>query len=228
MKNLKLFLNEAVKCGRLSFNPFARFGFKIPKAEIDAIALTEQELNELEHLDLSDNPSLSIIRDHFICMCYSGLRISDYVQLAKAESFGEQTPIMNIKTKEISYVPTLPPISRILSKHKNCLPKLFSEQYINREIKNIVARIPLFKEQELLKITYGSGAKPRYSPRFKLVSNHTARRTLITILLRQGFTPEEVMAITGHTSIRSIRLYNKMTKKELSLGIKNRFKDPGA
>jgi site-specific recombinase XerD len=228
LKNLKVFINEAVKVGRISLNPFARFGIKVPKEEIDAIALTEQELRELEQLDLTDEPRLSIIRDHYICMCFSGLRISDYLQFAKIDSIGEQTPIVNQKTKKISYIPTLPPVRRVLARYQNSLPEVFTEQHINRTIKEIVARIPSFQKIEHQLISFGYGSKRRDVPRFTLVTNHTARRTLVTILLRQGFTYEEVMAMTGHTDIRSIRSYNKMTNKEKVGRIQSQFIDPGA
>ena len=227
LKSLKLFLNEALKSGRIPFNPFARFGLRIPKVEVEAIALTEEELIQLEQLDLSQNPSLSIIRDHYICMCFTGLRISDYLLYAKKDSIEEVSPIQNIKTKEISYVPTLPPVKRILSKHQNSFPQIYTEQYINRKIKDIFKLIPGFDQNEAYTRVYGSGSKTFNVPRYKLVTNHTARRTLVTMLLRQGFTYDEVMAMTGHRDIRSIRSYNRIPKKELAQSIMNRFKDRG-
>ncbi len=44
-------------------------------------------------------------------------------------------------------------------------------------------------------------------PTYKLVSCHTARRTMITLALKAGMLPKEVMKISGHRNRRSFDIY---------------------
>ena len=50
--------------------------------------------------------------------------------------------------------------------------------------------------------------------KYELISSHTARYTGITLSMKKGLLPEEVMQISGHTDRRNFDKYVKITRQE--------------
>jgi hypothetical protein len=83
IKNIKVFMNEAVDrklTANLQFN-YKRF--KTVEEPTETIYLTEKVIKRLYGLDLSSNSRLDKVRDLFIVACYTGLRFSDLMVLRK-------------------------------------------------------------------------------------------------------------------------------------------------
>lgn len=60
--------------------------------------------------------------------------------------------------------------------------------------------------------------------RWEIVSTHTTRRSRITNLHKSGYTDREIMAESGHQSIRNFETYMKMSPAERALAIYNKYK----
>ena len=53
----------------------------------------------------------------------------------------------------------------------------------------------------------------------KLYTNHSIRSTGTTFLSRAKFTPKQIMSVTGHRSLNSLAMYEKVSDSEkLSMG----------
>jgi integrase len=46
-------------------------------------------------------------------------------------------------------------------------------------------------------------------PKYELLTSHVARRTFVTMCLRKGMSPEDIRAVTGHTTADMIMKYVK-------------------
>src|ERR1017187_1061110 len=100
IKNVKVFLNEATERGINKKLDYKSKRFKVVSEEADTIYLTESEIKNLYDLDLSENPRLERVRDLFIVGCYTGLRFSDFSQIASENIKNGFISIRTQKTDE--------------------------------------------------------------------------------------------------------------------------------
>jgi molybdopterin converting factor small subunit len=77
LKSLHTFLNWLVDKGYIEKNHFKGIKFPYKVNPADTISLSEEELNRLYLLDLTENKRLEQVRDVFCIECYTGLRYSD-------------------------------------------------------------------------------------------------------------------------------------------------------
>jgi site-specific recombinase XerD len=214
MKNLKSIIIILIRRGMMSKNPFFIYGIQIPKEDVFNIALTKEELEELEQLDLSMNKTLEHVRDHFLCMCYTALRISDYRKFISYDHSKDVVGVWTTKTKELSCVPISLPVRRILQKYNGKMPKLISSQKMALYIKDVCSMIPSLCVLIRRVYTKGGHSIEDTVPKYTLISNHTARRTFVTVMKRLGVPDATIMAVTGQKDIRSLKIYNKMLQEE--------------
>ena len=73
IKNIKVFMNEAVDRKLTANLQFKNRRFKTVEESSDSIYLTEKEIKKLYDLDLSGNPRVEKVRDLFVFGCYTGL-----------------------------------------------------------------------------------------------------------------------------------------------------------
>jgi len=217
LKNLKTIIGIFHNRGVIKSNPFIVHSIGIPKEEVTNIALTEEELEELQQHDLSESKTLDVVRDHFICMCYTGLRVSDYSQFIKMDLSGDVVELISKKTKVQCAIPILPPVRRIWEKYGGKMPPVISEQKMAQYIKVIAQRVPSLHQLVSKVETIGGKSVSKRLPKYQMISNHTARRTMITLLRRKNISAQDIMAITGHKDHRSIRTYDKILKSESAL-----------
>lgn len=187
-KNLKSFINIAIKRDIRIANPYEFFKIKRIKGNRDF--LTPEELNNLIELyfsiDLS--PELQNVLEYFLFACYTGLRISD-VQVLNSESIIAGMLVFTpVKTKNLRKVVKIPLPDMALHIIKDRVGKLFnciSDQKTNLNLKDIAA-----------------AAKIK-----KCVSFHVARHTFATTFLRNGGTVEVLQKLLGHSKIETTMEY---------------------
>lgn len=85
-------------------------------------------------------------------------------------------------------------------KYNDYLKELCEEAGINREVQ-IVKKIGKRRIFEKYK-------------KYELISSHTGRRSFITLSLKKGLLPEQVMKITGHKKRSTFHKYVKITQDE--------------
>lgn len=183
--------------------------FKKISEETFDIYLDEKELKAMYELKLNARQDLT--RDWFILDCYTGLRVSDLTRLSKINLSKGFINISNEKTDEQVIIPIHPYVKAILSKYKGVPPKL-SDQELNRTIKHVAKKV--IKGTVLFQITKGGKRVDEYLKKWEMVSNHCARRSFITNLLKRGASETLVMKLTGIKSSATLKRYNRMSIQE--------------
>ncbi|WP_029034231.1 site-specific integrase [Salinimicrobium terrae] len=215
IKTLKTFMNEATDRGYNTNLEFKKRKFKTVREESDSIYLTLEELEKFEKLDLSASPRLEKVRDLFLIGCYTGLRFSDFTQI-KPENIIVEKSIIQVRTQKTGERVSIPlhkTVKKILAKYDNILPKAYTNQVMNRYLKD-VASLAGLKETVETTITRGGKVEKMPSKKFDLVSTHTARRSFATNLYLADVPSISIMKITGHRSERSFLQYIRVTQEQ--------------
>ena len=87
-----------------------------------------------------------------------------------------------------------------------------SNPEFNKLIKE-VAELCGFNDTIKIQSKKGKQIVTKQFKQYEKISSHDCRRTFITLSLELGMRPETVMSITGHTSIKTMYRYNKLTEK---------------
>ncbi len=211
---LKLVLTEATELGLNQNHSFKGKRFKPVRENSDSIYLTEEELQAIEALNLAQKPKLERVRDLFLVGCYTGLRFSDFSNLRAENIKNGFIEITQIKTGDPVAVPVHPVVQRILKKYDNELPKAISNQKMNDYLKEIGRMVPDLHERTSKSITKGGLKVSLNSPKWKMITSHTARRSFATNEYLAGTPTITIMAITGHRTEKAFMKYIKITPRE--------------
>lgn len=206
VKDLKTFLNWCFDNGYNKNLDYKKF--KILREDIEIVYLTSEELDKLYNLPIASD-ALSRSRDLFCFGCYTGLRFSDIANIDKSNIKNNEIKIRIQKTKDILSIPLLPRAIKILEDYQYNLP-VISNQKLNFNLKKICKSADINQEIKIHKYR-GATREDITTPKHKLITTHSARRTFITLSMEKGIRPEVVMAITGHKSYNTFKKYIKIT-----------------
>lgn len=215
VKNIKVFMNEAVERGLTKNLEFRNKKFKIIEEETENIYLTEDEIKKIYDLDLSNNKRLDRVRDLFIIACYTGLRFSDLMQL-RDENFTDNKTKIKIKTEktgELVVIPLNTYIKNILEKNGGVVPELISNVKMNKYLKDLAQAAEL-NEDVMISYTKGGVRKSEIFKKHELVTVHTARRSFATNAFLRDIPTISIMKITGHRTERSFMKYIKISQED--------------
>jgi len=220
IKNLKVFMGEAVDKGLTKNMTFRQKKFKILDETPDTIHLNDDELDKMHELDLKEKKNLEKARDLFLLDCYIGLRISDFKKLKKV-NFVEIDGVkcMKIRTQksgEQVIVPLRKNAIQLLEKYDFKLPDLFEDQTMNRMIKQIGKLAGINDSIQVTK-TIGGKVVTETIEKHNLITNHTARRSFATNYYNATKDAYSIMKITGHRTERSFLKYIRNTKEQNAL-----------
>jgi len=220
VSTLKTFLREATETGINTNLKFQSKAFKVVETESDSIALSEEELNAMYLLNLSNNTRLEKVRDLFIIGACTGLRFSDFTDIKpdniKKDDKGFILDIIQFKTKNQVVVPLNKVSLEILQKYDNQLPPAITNQKFNEYIKEIAQMVEALHEPQTRAITKGGKQFEETVPKWQLVSSHTARRSFATNAYERGTPAISLMQISGHRTEKSFISYIKTSKKKHS------------
>ncbi|MEO1262589.1 MAG: site-specific integrase [Bacteroidota bacterium] len=222
-KNLKKYINLAINFDYLdiSKNPYKKF--KVEKKPTSRAYLTESELELFENVQFpKEKEYLNLIRDFFLFCCYTGLRYSDASRITREfVSITPQGTDLFLKAQKTAKpyhfnLRKLFPVdgqemSRpeiILHKYLGKINKVFggdpkynrtpifqglSNQYLNRELKNIASLLDVREEIK------------------KNISTHVARHTFGTIMADK--VPVTILQeLMQHSKISETMIYVHMDK----------------
>jgi site-specific recombinase XerD len=183
-------------------------------------------MKDMYELDLSDNPQWDLIRDQFLVLCWTGLRISDFSQFNAFDRGDEEViTLHNEKTDTEIHIPIFPMAKRILDKYNGRFPKMLNEQTLNEEIKEIGKLVPGLNRSIQIKYTKGGVVIKETLKRYQLLVLHCARRTFATMLVTElGIDLSTVCLITGHKSIKTLEIYLKHNNKNALTGVIEKVK----
>lgn len=218
LKNLKTFLigaNEKRLINNLDFNIK---DFSVAPQETTAIYLSEEELNKMFELDLSDKKHYELARDIFLIGCYTGQRISDYNGLTKSNikkiNEKEYFTIVQKKTKVKVNCPITKKIKYIMDNRYNGQPpKKILEKDLNKYIKIIGEKLEFNDNIECLS-NKGGIEKKEFIPKYNLIHSHTARRSFCSNMYKKKMPVFDIMLFSGHKTEKEFYKYIRIAGEE--------------
>ncbi|MCH3884382.1 tyrosine-type recombinase/integrase [Tenacibaculum aquimarinum] len=222
IKNLKIFLNDALINGISNNAIFKNRSFKVLKEVTTDIYLTDKEIETLAEKDFSNRPRIELARDIFLIGCYTGQRVSDYNGLTNENievlDGHKIIKITQKKTKAIVYTPITDVIKKIMSRYNNSFPPKLSEPVLRKNIKTACSNAGF---KDLISISYTKGGKliKKEVPKHQLVKTHTARRSFCTNHFIAGKSIQNIMLFSGHKTEREFYKYIRIEKRQEALAV---------
>jgi integrase len=215
IKNLKVFMNEAVDRKFTSNLQFKNKRFRTVEEPSETIYLNEKEINRLYRLDLAAKTRLEKVRDLFIIACYTGLRFSDLIELRNENIIndGSIVRIRTQKTGELVIIPLKGYVKAILKKYDGIPPQAISNQKMNEYLKELGEMAEL-KEDVVISLTKGGKRQTENFRKYELITTHTARRSFATNAYLQNVPTISIMKITGHRTEKSFLKYIKISQED--------------
>ncbi len=219
-KALKIFtriLNKAFEDGLIDtqfYKPLFTKLYRELKLKQDSnkFALTKEEILKIEQYE-PEEKDLKLTRDLFLFEIYTAQRVSDLFKTHKASvNLDDRTlNFRQTKTNEMVSIPLIDKAIDILKKYPNMeFPKI-SEQYYNRQIKELARNAGI---DDLITIERKSLNRTEkiVKEKWELLASHHARVTCIVNMAQNGALPEEIITVTGHSNPRSIDPYMKIAE----------------
>lgn len=201
IKILKALMRLAMDKGLHNNTIFQHKLFKKVTVKTNKIYLTKEEIQQMEELDLSEDPSLAAERDRFLISYYFLTRYSDSVKIRKKDFFekGGRTYLryFQVKTGKECVIPARDAALAILEKRDYNLSG-DTNQEANRKLKTISAMAGI-------NIVVQEG--DRTGPKWKFVTTHTARRSAATHLALQGVNLKIIADLGGWEKVETLRTY---------------------
>jgi integrase len=185
------------------------------------IALTDSDVLKIINY-IPQRRKLIHTRYYFLFNIYSGIRISDFINLTK-EKIDLENGLIKLITKKGDSDITIP-----ISKQMKIILDQFDVTQFKESLLSSysVALKDLCKEAGIVDLVVETSYKnnkriEEYKPKYKLVSSHTARRTFITRLRQRSISDSEIIKVTGHSNDLILRRYTKIDNAEAVSNIKN-------
>jgi len=218
IQTLKTFLRSAEESGESVNQSYRTKRFRTPSEITDKVYLTVEELNELFHLDLTQNKRLEHVRDLFIVGAWTGLRFSDFSKIQPEQITGGRLRIRTEKTGTTVVIPLHACVRAIMDKYRtlysNSLPPAISNQKMNEYLKEVAKMVESLRAPVMISSTVAGSRKSVAKKKYELVTTHTARRSFATNMYKMGTPTRSIMAITGHQSESSFRAYIRLDSDE--------------
>ena len=236
LRNIKTFLAWAeIHPKRYNTNSDYK-RFKGENDDPEPLYLNESELEKFKNYDASFSTSQQKSKDIFIFQCHTGQRIGDLLNLRKQDiRLIEDGPAKEWvlyqqkgNKKYPIYIPILDAAEEILEKYCKGIQDsdlVFPGQsnvMLNKNIKKIAKAGKI--DTIITKVNYcGKKRIQLTQPKHKFIGTHTARKTFISLSLQWGIRPEQLKAITGHTSVKQMTPYIGNDKTQLTSDLKEKW-----
>lgn len=214
-RNLGLFKTFMfwAKKNKYTFNDtFIEFK-KVEKVLTNQVALTMDDLNNLINHEF-ESKKLERVRDVFVFACVTGMRFGELSLISKSNVSDNHITLKEDKdkNKEVRSIPLTTLSRHILLKYDYKLP-LIENQNQNKFIKDV------FKEMGYNHKVQKNTTKGKENIKEDLffydrISTHTARRTFITMMKRQGKSDKLIAKITGHTDMKTLNQYYQVDDEQ--------------
>ncbi|MBP6978220.1 MAG: phage integrase SAM-like domain-containing protein [Bacteroidales bacterium] len=215
IKNIKVFMGEALKRGLTDNREFREKEFRTIQEDTYQIYLTLEELQKIHNHDFSAIPHLDRVRDIFLIGCFTGLRFGDLAGLRPENIIkdGIQLRIKTQKTGETVVVPLHPIVREILSKYNGKIPRVPTNQVFNRFLKKIGEESEINSTVEV-SITKGGLVKKTIRKKYELITVHSARRSFATNGYLMDIPTVSLMKITGHRTEKAFLRYIRISQED--------------
>lgn len=158
-------------------------------------------------------------RNVFVFACYTGLRFSDVMNLRWYNIDGDILDVVSKKTNKRQRFALPNEAMMILSKYPKTpdepdpyiSPRITNQKY-NKQLK-AVGKLAGMTGDWITEKQSGRTKTREVRPKYELLTSHVARRTFVTMCLRKGMSPEDIRAVTGHTTADMMMKYVKFDDK---------------
>lgn len=223
---LKFFLNRAYE-HKINVSKVRNQSVYIDKdEEIEHVILSETEINKIINTDFSFSQELSIAKQNYILLLFTGLRGEDGLQKLNISNF--QDGFIKFKTSKTGQpvvIPVHPELEKVLKANFWNLPPKMNLTDFNIAIKKIcqVCEFDELVEGKLFDKEKKRKVKGWYK-KYQLISSHSCRRGLCTIFY--GKIPNEVIAsVLGWSNNQMVDYYNKTTKEDYANILKEHWEN---
>lgn len=226
--NLKIFLKWA---RRREYNVHPSYpDWKIVSREYEPIALTLEELEDLEKADIKER-HIDIGRDYLAMECRIGQRISDIKRFDLKDYENYKWSFKQYKgrgtrrreeTMTVYFTGYCSPALMILVKHNWKMPEI-SEQKLNVNIRKACKMAGIDSEMHTERWV-GNKCVRFYGKKYEFISTHAGRKTFITIGL-QFMAPEIVMNLAGIKSYHTLKKYKAKSEPAIIQDHLNKLRD---
>jgi integrase len=203
--------------------------FKIDAEETDAIFLTQNEIQKIYDLEITENllkkhgyknqnlsttiKSLNEERDRFLFGCFTALRHSDYSRLDTLHFKDDIIRIWTVKRDKKVFIPMHYQLRELLKRRQNILPAPISDQKHNKQIKAI-GKLAGINEEVVLTKTRGGKRIETVKAKYEFITSHTARRSGATNMYLAGVDLKFIQDILGHSKIEQTISYIKVSAED--------------
>lgn len=204
VRRLKSFLNSEI--AKKYYRGTEHKKFEVKEVTGTLVYLTNDELSRL-YRHKFDEEKYAKVRDIFVFACLTGLRISDWKELNRANVSGDVLIRRIKKTGKDVELPLLPEAKAILKKYRHqhkLLPKI-SEQKFNLYIKEACKLAEIDTPVEIDPIRK-NGIKKVY-PKNQLIGSHVARKTFVTGMVKRGFEIQLIKEFATISDERTLKRY---------------------
>lgn len=214
-RNLGLFKTFMfwAKKNKYTFNEtFTEFK-KVERVITNQVALTIDDLNKLMSHEF-ESKKLEKVRDVFVFACVTGMRFGELSLITKSNVTDTEILLKEDKdtNKETRNIPLTSISKFILSKYEYKLP-LIANQKQNEYIKDVFEELKY--NHKIQKVTTKGKENIKEEMFFyDRISTHTARRTFITMMKRQGKSDKLIASITGHTDMKTLNQYYQVDSEQ--------------
>lgn len=217
---MKVWLSEAEDEGIITDKSFHQY--PTSTKEVDNIYLTEAEIQKIYDIDFSSDEvksqidtksMIEVSRDLFVIACWTGLRFGDWNSLSNADITDDTLTVMTHKTNKKVVIPLHPFVKAIIEKYNGTLPNAIDKAHCLVHIRKCGELAGINEEVVLNRIEGGRSIEIR-EPKYKLIMNHTARRSFATNMYLKNIPIVSIMAITGHTTEANFLKYIKISAEE--------------
>lgn len=240
IKILKTIMRTSHELDHHNNTEYTKKYFKKPTEEINHIFLNTEELERIKKLDFSNFKTKKVgsdvyltrdkmdrARDLFLTSANTGLRVSDFNRLKKDNIINIDSKsyfkIITKKTNKPITIPINSTVLEILDKWNGELPQKMPEQHINYALKEIGEKAKINNKVKITRTSGGIKETKEYE-KYKLITNHTGRRSFCTNAYLSGMPAIDIMAISGHTSEKVFYNYIKVNDLQRAIRIgENKF-----
>lgn len=197
----------------------------------DESIVTYLTFDEIELIINKEMPTerLAIAKDWFIIACYTAQRVSDLHRFSKKNlqkiDGGLYIVTKQFKTGKNIEIPVHYKVVEVLKKYNNNFPPKFSEnEQSQRSTLSTLIKEVCNKSGIREKVEGRYNGKKGTYPKYKLISNHTGRRSFATNFYNLGtWSTQEIMNITGHVNERNFYTYIDKSDRTLSKIARSKF-----
>lgn len=231
MSKLILFCKAAERKGVKINLEFKNPNFYAPSNKTQDIYLNTDEIEKIFGLELLFDSKLDNARDWLIVGLWTGLRVSDLLNLNKDNIEDSLISIINKKTDIPVIIPLHAQVRATLNKRQGNFPRKISDQKFNDYIKEVCVLAEINQKVKGAKMVGKKvDNKTIYRktigdyPKHELVSSHICRRSFATNHYGKLDTLT-IMKITGHKTEKQFLDYIKITPKEYAIKLKEFWKN---